>query len=122
MNRHLLAIVVAVVLPVVLLVAATRSEPPPATVPTFAALGAPSMPFVPHQGFINSTWFCPGVPAGGNGLGGSVTVANPSDAPLSGQLTVFNDVAGTESIEQRFEVPARDTFVVDLPTVHSAGS
>ena len=95
---------------------------PPATVPTFAALGSPSMPFVPHQGFINSTWFCPGVPTGGTGLGGSVTVANPSDAPLSGQLTVFNDVAGTEPVEQRFEVPARDTFVVDLATVQSAGT
>ena len=122
MSRRLLAILVAVVLPVVLLVAATRSDPPPSTLPTFAALGAPSMPFVPHQGFINSTWFCPGVPVGGTGLGGSVTVANPSDAPLSGQLTVFNDIAGTESVEQRFEVPARDTFVVDLATVQSAGT
>lgn len=122
MNRRLLAILIAVVLPVLLLVAATRSDPPPSTLPTFAALGAPSMPFVPYQGFINSTWFCPGVPVGGAGLGGSVTVANPSDAPLSGQLTVFNDIAGTESVEQRFEVPARNTFVVDLATVQSAGT
>ena len=37
-------------------------------------------------------------------------------------MTVFNDVAGTESIEQRFEVPARDTFVVDLPTLQPAGT
>lgn len=122
MNRRALAIVVAVVLPVLLLVAGTRSEARPATVATFASLGSPSMPFVPHQGFINSTWFCPGVPVGGAGLGGSVTVANPSDVPLSGQLTVFNDVADTQPVEQRFEVPARDTFVVDLPSVQATGS
>ena len=122
MNRRLVAIVTVIVLPVVALFAATRSDPPATTLPTFAALGSPSMPFVPHQGFINSTWFCPGVPTGGTGLGGSVTVANPSDGPLSGQLTVFNDVAGTEPVEQRFEVPARDTFVVDLATVQSAGT
>ncbi len=122
MSRRLLAISVAVVLPILLLVGLTRSEPPPATVPTFAVLGAPSMPFVPHQGFINSTWFCPGVPTGGSGLGGSVTVANPSDSSLSGQLTVFTDVAGSEPVEQRFQVPARDTFVVDLATIQTAGT
>jgi hypothetical protein len=122
MNRRLISILAAVVLPAVLLAVLTRGDAPRATVPTFASLGAPSMPFVPHQGFINSTWFCPGVPAGGAGLGGSVAVANPSDAPLSGQLTVFNDVAGTEPVEQRFEVPARGTFVVDLTTVQTTGS
>lgn len=122
MSRRVLAIIVAVVLPVALLVAGVRGDTTPATVPTFASLGQPSMPFVPHQGFINSTWFCPGVPSGEAGLGGSVTVANPSDAPLTGQLTVFNDVAGTAPVEQRFDVPARDTFQADLLTVQPAGT
>ncbi|MGB8862301.1 MAG: DUF5719 family protein [Ilumatobacteraceae bacterium] len=121
MSRRVLAILAVVVIPLALLVVAVRGDVAPATSPTFAALGSPSMPFVPHQGFINSTWFCPGVPSGADGLGGSVTVANPSDAPLTGQLTVFNDVAGTEAVEQHFEVPARDTFRADLPTVQPAG-
>ena len=110
MSRRLLAILTVVVLPLALLLAAVRGDATPATVPSFAALGSPSMPFVPHQGFINSTWFCPGVPIGGTGLSGSVTVANPSDGPLTGQFTVFNDIADTEPVEQRFEVPSRDTL------------
>jgi len=121
-NRRLMAILTAVVVPLALLVVATRGEPAPTVLPTFAALGSPSMPFVPHQGFITSTWFCPGVPSGGEGLGGSVAVANPSDAPLAGQLTVFNDIAGSPSTEQDFEVPARDTLRIDLPSVQAAGS
>ena len=51
----------------------------------------PSMPFVPYLGFLNTTWFCPGVPIIADGLGGSVTVVNPSDTPLTGHLTVFTD-------------------------------
>ena len=79
MSRRLLAILTVVVLPLALLLAAVRGDATPATVPSFAALGSPSMPFVPHQGFINSTWFCPGVPIGGTGLmGGSSTTSAPS--------------------------------------------
>jgi len=122
MSRRLLAILTVVVLPLALLLAAVRGDATPATVPSFAALGSPSMPFVPHQGFINSTWFCPGVPIGGTGLSGSVTVANPSDGPLTGQFTVFNDIADTEPVEQRFEVPSRDTLSLDPASLQPAGS
>jgi len=122
MSRRLLAILTVVVLPLALLLAAARGDATPATVPSFAALGSPSMPFVPHQGFINSTWFCPGVPIGGTGLSGSVTVANPSDGPLTGQFTVFNDIADTEPVEQRFEVPSRDTLSLDPASLQPAGS
>ncbi len=122
MNRRLVALVAVVILPILLLVAAVRGDRPPAIVATFASLGSPSLPFVPHQGFLSSTWFCPGVPNGADGLGGSITVANPSDAPLAGHLTVFSDGAGTAPAEQAFEVPSRDTFSLELATVQAAGS
>jgi len=122
MSHRLVAIGVAVVLPVALLGVAVMGDSPPSVQPSFANLGSPSMPFVPYQGFINSTWFCAGVPVGGDGLGGSVTVANPTDVPLTGQLTVFTDAADTLKVEQRFEVPARDTVNLDLEAVQPAGT
>lgn len=122
MNRRLLAIVLAVVLPAALVVVAVRGTPTTATPPTFARLGTPTMPFVPYQGFIDATWFCPGVPSGGSGLGGSVTVANPADSPLEGQVTVFTDAPDVEGAELAFTVPARDTFTVELATIQNTGS
>jgi hypothetical protein len=70
--------VAAVFVPVVLALAglglASRHEPVVAP-STFASLGRPTMPFVPTGSFITSTWFCPGIPAGEAGVGGSVTIA-----------------------------------------------
>lgn len=120
-NRRPLAIVAAVVLPALLVGVAAVGEGTPATAPSFAALSSPGMPFVPHNGFINSTWFCAGVPTG-DGEGGSVTIANPSDAPLSGVLTAFTDAAKTAEVEQAFEVPSRDSLTLDLTDAQPAGT
>ena len=62
------------------------------------------------------------MPNGVEGLGGSVTVANPSDAPLDGHLTVFSDEVGSLPAEQAFEVPSRDTLTLDLSTVQATGN
>lgn len=120
-SRRTWAIVTAVILPAALVGVAANGEGVPSTVPTFAALGAPTMPFVPYQDFINSTWFCAGVPMG-DGEGGSVTIANPADAPLSGVITAFTDAEGTAQIEQSIEVPARGTLTLDLEALQPAGS
>jgi hypothetical protein len=98
-----------------------KPGPAPA-VPTFAALGVPTMPFVPKASFINASWFCGGVPNIGDQTGGSVTVANPTDAPLVGHLTVFTDAAGVPSTEQSFEVAPRDTWRQVLAEVQPQGS
>ncbi len=121
-GRRRLAIMTAVVLPALLVGVAAAGEAPPATVPGFAALGAPTMPFVPYDGFINSTWFCAGVPMGADGLGGSVTIANPADTPLSGTLTAFTDAPDTDKVERAFEVPGRGSLMIDLADVQPAGS
>lgn len=122
MNRRLVTVVVAVLVPMAALIAASRATPDPAATPTFAGLAAPSMPFVPHLGFLNSTWFCAGVPITGNGLGGTVAVANPLDTPLTGHLTVFTDAEKVAPVEQDFEVPARSTYTADLKELQTAGT
>jgi hypothetical protein len=122
MSRRSFAIALGVLMPAVLVGVAAVGSGPPATVPTFAAAASPAMPFVPHNGFINSTWFCAGVPVGGDGEGGSVTIANPADAPLTGVLTAFTDAAGTAEVEQTFDVPGRDSLTIDLAAVQPGGT
>ena len=122
MSRRILAMIVAVLAPLVSLVFAAGQATKPMVVPTFARLGTPSMPFVPHQDFINSTWFCPGVPVGEAGLGGSVTVANPADVAKSFHLTVFTDAAGVGATETDLEVMPRGALTIDLAQLQSAGS
>ena len=64
--RRLPMLAVTLAAPVAIGVAdARRRRRSPAA--TFATLAAPWMPAVPSAGTLTSTWFCPGVPAGGRG-------------------------------------------------------
>lgn len=108
--------ILVVLLGMVGLIAAGVSRPDP-LVPVFTSLGAPTTPFVPQLDFITSSWFCPGVPA----AGGSVVVANPGDAPLSGQVTAFTD-GGAAAVTQPLTVPPRDTATVDIAALQSGGT
>ncbi|MEO5723189.1 MAG: DUF5719 family protein [Ilumatobacteraceae bacterium] len=121
MNLRRLPAIAVVLVSLVVLVVLGVSRPAPMT-PLFASLGAPTAPFVPKLDFVTSSWFCPGVPVGGAGLGGSVIVANPGDTVLNGTITVFTDAAGTAAIAQPFEVPLRDTKTIDLPGIQPNGS
>jgi Family of unknown function (DUF5719) len=124
-NRRLPAIISFVVAPLALLalypLGAVGESPQPA-VATFAALGEPTMPFVPTASFINSTWFCGGVPNTADRTGGFVIVANPTDTPLAGHLTVYTDSVDVEPIEQAFEVAPRDSFRQVLAEVQPDGT
>lgn len=83
----------------------------------FAALGAPTMPFVPSAEFIGSTWHCAGVPSGADsadGLGGDLRIVNPTDGPLTAHVTVFSDAAGVDPSEQDVELSPRSTEQVSL--------
>jgi hypothetical protein len=124
-NRRLPALLLFVALPLVLLALfplGVFSTTPPPTTPTFAALGAPTMPFVPSASFINSTWFCGGVPNVDGASGGFVTVANPTDAPLEGHITVYSDTPDTPVGEQAFQVGARATSTIQLAKVQPTGT
>lgn len=90
--------------------------------PVFTFLGAPTMPFVPAGQFVTSSWFCPGVPAGEDGVGGHVVVTNPSDEPLEGRITAFTTTEDAPSVEQRLTVPARSSQTIELSDLQTTGS
>lgn len=118
----LLAVVVAPLAALALLPLGVLRQAAPSPVPRFAALGEPTLPFVPTASFINSSWFCAGVPNQSDAKGGSVIVANPGDTPLAGRLTVFSDAPEAAVAERTFEVPARDTWETPLAEVQPTGT
>jgi hypothetical protein len=117
--RRLIALTIAIVSALSLI--SLSSSLPPRIDPVFANLGKPTTPFVPAGSFINSSWFCPGVPASGDGFGGSVVVANPNDTALFGRLTAFTD-APTGPIGIDIEVPPRDLLTVNLRELQPTGT
>ena len=80
------------------------------------------LPFVPKNTFINSSWFCGGVPNNENDRGGDVRVVNPGDAPLQGHLTVFSDAPDAKVAERSFEVPGRGVWTAVLNEVQPTGT
>ena len=88
---------------------------------SFAALGNPTMAFVPSGSFITSTWFCPGVPGGAEGTGGSVSITNPSDEVKHGRITVFTSQPGAVAVEQPLVIEPRSNTVVDLVELQPLG-
>ena len=90
--------------------------------PTFASLGNPTMPFVPSGSFITSSWFCPGVPAGESGLGGSLQVTNPSDAPIAGRITAYTTDPNVAAVDEPIIVAPRSTSTVDLDALQPTGT
>ena len=121
MNRRRLPAIVLVLgsLTGVVLLGASHRE---RVRPVFTSLGAPTTPFVPKLDFITSSWFCPGVPTGAEGAGGTVVIENPGDASLSGQLTTFTDADGASPISRPFDVAARETASLDLAAIQPSGS
>lgn len=125
-TRRRVLIVALVVVPAVGVGAVGRADPTEGSRATFAALAAPTPPFVPTREQLSSTWFCAGVPLEGRGVGdrgrgGVVVIANHHETPLSAALTVFTTADGVAPIEQTVEVPAFGTTQVDLATVQTAG-
>lgn len=95
---------------------------PARSAPTFADLGLPSMPFVPSGSFVTSSWFCPGVPHGGQGFGGSVVITNPGDAALTGRITVFTTEPDVGPVVRSFTVSGRGHTDVSLADVQPVGT
>lgn len=90
--------------------AGDRAAPPgPAT---FAALRSPTTPYVPLDPVLSTTFFCPGVPAGGDGRGGSVTVTNPTEEAVEGELSVFDQNGNLRRTP--LDVPPRSAASVDV--------
>lgn len=120
MTSRRAAVLVALVIAVVAFVATDRNRAPRID-PVFTVLGDPTMPFVPHGELLTASWFCPGVPAG-EGLGGAVVVANPSDAPVQGTVTAFTDAVDVAAASKRITVEPRATLEVDLGALQPTGT
>jgi Family of unknown function (DUF5719) len=89
---------------------------------TFATLGKPTMPFVPSGSFITSSWFCPGVPSGEDGVGGSVEITNPLDTPIDGRITIYSSDTKATAIVQPLTIPARSDQSVDIAAIQPSGA
>lgn len=100
----------------------TGREQPVELPPTFASLGSPTMPFVPSGSFITSSWFCPGVPSGEAGVGGSIEITNPADQPIAGRVTAYSSDPGAAAVDRPVVVPPRSTTSVDLASLQASGS
>jgi hypothetical protein len=94
-------------------VGVTVSRHHPASVA--AVLGTndqPPMPIAPTGAALTTSWFCPGVPAAADRStgDGNITVLNPTDTPMSGNLTFFPGEGA--SVTTALTVPARAQAVV----------
>jgi hypothetical protein len=98
-----------------------RDQPQPLDA-SFASLGKPTMPFVPSGSFITSSWFCPGVPTGEDGVGGTVEITNPLDAAINGHITVYSSNTDAAAVVQPVTIAARSDFSIDIAALQPTGS
>ena len=89
---------------------------------TFATLGKPTMPFVPSGSFISSSWFCPGVPSGEDGVGGSVEITNPLDTPIDGRITIYSSDIEADAVVQSLTIDARSNSSIDIAALQPTGT
>lgn len=108
--RRLPFLVVALVAAAALVVVGT--DDPPATGTVFATPSRPATPAAPTGQRTTQSWFCPGVPAAGDGLGGEIVVANPAAAPIEGRVTLFAPDA--DPVVEPVTVAPFDRTVVDV--------
>lgn len=95
--RRVPLVVVALLAAAGLVVVGT--DPPASTDVVFATPDRPATPAAPTVSRTTESWFCPGVPANGDGLGGEIVVANPTAGPLEGRVTLLRP-DGAPIVEQ----------------------
>lgn len=113
MNRRLPALlVVTAAIAAIIAGARTTAE---ADVAMFSAAATGWMPAASDADVITETWFCPGVPATGDGVGGAVAVANRTERQLVGSVLVMGD--GSDTRRLPLEIDGWATATVDLDAV-----
>lgn len=100
----------------------TGREQPVELEPVYALLGNPTMPFVPSGSFITSSWFCPGVPSGQGGVGGTLEITNPADEPIAGRITAYTTDPNVTAVDQPITVEPRSTSTIDLDALQPTGT
>lgn len=92
------------------LVVVARTQPDDVE-PVFADVRQPWMPSV-SQRQAPSNWFCPGVPADGEGRGGEVVIANTTGDVLRGRYSVLAEDG--EQISERITIEPNARLEIDV--------
>lgn len=111
--RRLPALVLVIVVAAAVIVVGRTTPDRPAS--TFSERPDPWVPAVEigSDDPRPTTWFCPGVPAGGDGRSGEVTIVNRSGRELSGRLSVL--AAGDEpGSEQDVSIEPWESTTIDV--------
>jgi len=95
---------------IVALVVVTRTRPDD-EVPVFADVQQPWMPSV-SQRPAPTNWFCPGVPAEGEGRGGEVVIANTTAGVLRGRYSVLAEDG--EQVSERIIIEPGARLDIDV--------
>ncbi|NQY55342.1 MAG: hypothetical protein HRT86_02475 [Ilumatobacteraceae bacterium] len=112
MSRRALPALVVVLVAMISIVIAARTEPVVAD-PVFSTPAGDWMPSVTETEALTGSWFCPGVPATGeDGVGGEVVVANRDGDPMEGQFTVLTPDGPAAA--QDFMVEPWSTTTIDV--------
>lgn len=88
-------------------------------VATFSGAAHGWMPRVAARAGLTETWFCPGVPADGDGVDGELVIANRTASQLDGTVLLVNDAR--ENTRRDVAVPANSQTVIDLDQVLPGG-
>lgn len=113
MNVRRVLISLVIVLGLAGSVGLSRSKADDTQVARFGFTPTVSRPYASHRTPINTTWYCPGVPAGDETVGGEVVIANQTDVPLLGSITLVGS-DGVVPFTERIDVPARSTLDYDI--------
>jgi len=106
-----LALVVAVAVFAIIGITISRDRPTRVAA-AFGTNDQPPMPIARTGDALTTSWFCPGVPAQVDRAtgDGSITVLNPTDTPMSGNLTFFPGEGA--SVTTPLRVAARGQAIV----------
>lgn len=89
------------------------------TTAAFGSIPTVSRPYASHLTPITTTWYCPGVPAGDDTVGGEVVIANPTDVELAGRITLMGS-GGVAAVTQSITVAPRDRLDFDVDAAMTA--
>lgn len=91
---------------------------PASVAAVFAELPPPATPFAPKGQGISTTFFCPGVPASGEGLEGELVLLNTADTAATTSVTLLS--TDQEPVVTEVEVAPGERAVVDVDALVTA--
>ncbi len=112
MNLRRISIVMVVVVAFVASIVVSR-ESTATTAAIFGTAPVVSRPYASHRTPITTTWYCPGIPASDDQVGGELVIANPTDGPRLGTITLLG-TGGVAAFTEEITVPARGTLRYDV--------